>query len=81
MPKPSRFDYVRYDEVAQKQQDELKAACTALEQLIERLHPSRARELAFTKLEEAYMWCGKAVRDEQISRNCGAELQEERKNS
>jgi hypothetical protein len=32
----------------------------------------------FTKLEEAYMWIGKAVRDDQIERNGSAELLEER---
>lgn len=35
--------------------------------------------MAITKLEEFYMWVGKAIRDEQLLRNGSAELQEERK--
>lgn len=30
------------------------------------------------RLEQAYMWCGKAIRDEQIERNGSAPLLEER---
>lgn len=41
----------------------------------------RAKALALTKLEEVYMWIGKAIRDDQIERNGSAELQEERNNS
>jgi hypothetical protein len=40
----------------------------------------RAKALALTKLEEVYMWIGKAIRDDQLSRNGTAELQEERNN-
>jgi len=36
----------------------------------------RAKALAITKLEEVYMWIGKAIRDDQIKRNGSAELQE-----
>jgi hypothetical protein len=38
----------------------------------------RSRSMALTKLEELYMWIGKALRDEQILRNGSAPLQEER---
>lgn len=41
---------------------------------------SRSKAMALTKLEEFYMWVGKAVRDDQIVRNGSAPLQEERKN-
>jgi hypothetical protein len=37
-------------------------------------------EDCFDKLEEAYMWCGKGLRDQQIERNGSAPLQEERGN-
>ncbi len=40
---------------------------------------NRSRAVALTKLEELYMWIGKAVRDEQILRNGSAELMEGRK--
>ena len=74
-----RFDYVKYDAEAQKEQAEFKAAFEKLCHLTEtRLMNGRAKSLVFTKLEEAYMWAGKALRDEQVAER-GAELQEERK--
>ena len=48
--------------------------------MINLLPEGRAKSLALTKLEECYMWIGKAIRDAQMKRNGGAELQEERKN-
>ena len=77
----SRFDYVAYDEQAQAQQLEAKEQVIVLESLIEDLKSPRARALALTKLEECYMWIGKAIRDDQIERNGSAELQEDRTNS
>lgn len=75
-----RFDYVAYDPPAVVKQAELKEGFTILARLVERLGPSRAQSLALTKLEEAYMWVGKAIRDEQAARNGSAPLQEGRKN-
>ena len=77
----SRFDYVAYDEKAQGQQLEAKEQVIVLESLIDGLKSPRARALALTKLEECYMWIGKAIRDDQIERNGSAELQEDRTNS
>jgi hypothetical protein len=78
----SRFDYVKYDETATTRQEAFKAVVTGLETFIEEhcISP-RAKALALTKLEECYMWIGKAIRDDQIKRNGTAELQEERSNS
>ena len=76
----SRFDYVKYDEKAAFDQAQLKTEFEALTELVGSLMDGRAKSLVFTKLEEAYMWCGKAIRDEQIARNGIAELQEERNN-
>jgi hypothetical protein len=73
------FDYVKYDERSQNQQDTAKNFTGQLALMIESLTPGRAKALAVTKLEECYMWIGKAIRDEQISRNGSAPLQEERK--
>lgn len=89
---PSRFDYVKYDKNAVADQETAKKLVTKLETFIEgigysqgvlRPECSRAKALALTKLEEVYMWIGKALRDDQIARLgvAGAELQEERKNS
>ena len=76
----SRFDYVIYDEKAAYDQELFEEHVTELEQDIEMLLLSpRAKALAITKLEEVYMWIGKAIRDDQIKRNGSAELQEERK--
>ena len=77
----SRFDYVAYDEQAQAQQLEAKEQAIVLESLIEDSKSPRAKALALTKLEECYMWIGKAIRDDQIERNGSAELQEDRTNS
>lgn len=75
------FDYVKYDEKAQIEQAVFKTACVELEGMVTaRLPAGRARSLALTKLEEVYMWVGKAIRDDQIARSGAAPLQEERKN-
>lgn len=77
----SRFDYVKYDAEACLKQTETKAAVANLEAIVEHHLPSssRAKSLILTKIEEAYMWIGKAIRDDQIARNGTAELQEDRK--
>jgi hypothetical protein len=75
-----RFDYVKYDAEAVKDQETAKTLCQDLETFIELSLPKgRAQSLALTKLEEVYMWIGKAIRDEQVTKR-GAELQEERSN-
>ena len=73
----NRFDYVKYDESAVVKQQLAKSWMLNVEEFIEsKLPPSRAKSLALTKLEEVYMWVGKAIRDEQIDQR-SAELQEE----
>lgn len=75
----SRYDYVKYNETAAKLQEAFKNRFVALDEDLGALQEGRAKALAITKLEEAYMWLGKAIRDQQIA-NCGpAELQEKRK--
>jgi hypothetical protein len=76
----SRFDYVRYDELAQEGQRKVKTQCEELEKTLADLPDGRAKSLALTKLEEFYMWVGKAIRDYQIERGAAAPLQEERNN-
>lgn len=78
----SRFDYVQYDENSQVAQVNLKSKFTELESVVlNETTPGRAQSLILTKLEEAYMWCGKAIRDDQINRNRSAQLQEQRSSS
>jgi hypothetical protein len=78
----SRFDYVKYDSSSVLTQELFKNEVSELESYIDaELFSNRAKALALTKLEECYMWIGKAIRDDQIERNGKAELQEERSNS
>ncbi len=74
----SRFDYVAYDEQAMNHQAEAKAAVQVVEGLAGLIGDSRWREAALMKLEECYMCFGKGIRDDQISRNGSAPLQEGR---
>lgn len=77
----SRFDYVKYNETAQKLQEAFKEQFVTLADAVEALEDGRAKSLVLTKLEEAYMWIGKAIRDQQI-KNCGDDTpQEERTDS
>lgn len=77
----SRFDYVKYDDRAQKDQALLKAVFQDAEGMIDAtLVPGAQKNRALAALEEAYMWCGKDLRDQQIQRNGSAPLQEERTN-
>lgn len=78
----SRFDYIKYDEKACNDQAIAKNLATTIESFITcSFKPSRAQALALTRLEEAYMWIGKMIRDEQIERNKTFTSQEERSNS
>ena len=65
----SRFDYVKYDEEATRQQENFKTVVVGLEHMInEFIGKGRASSLAITKLEECYMWIGKQIRDDQVGR-------------
>lgn len=86
----SRFDYVKYDKGAEIDQASAKALVQKTETFIGGIgyaqgkishECARAKALAVTKLEECYMWIGKALRDDQIARNGFAPLREERTNS
>jgi len=78
----NRFDYVAYDTEAQNQQAYFKEKFVSLcEKTEETLQQGRSLALAITALEEAYMWIGKAIRDDQIIRNEATKLQEERSGS
>lgn len=78
----SRFDYVAYDQEAQKKQNEIKAKAQELEQLIEKnITCPDSKQKAINHLEVTYMWCGKGIRNDQIKRNGSAPLQEQHSNS
>jgi hypothetical protein len=65
-----RFNYVAYDAFAKASQANFKELFDLVADTIEiTIAPGRARSLALTHLEEAYMWVGKAIRDEQLDRS------------
>jgi hypothetical protein len=64
----SRFDYLAWDEKAEMIQQEFKRLVTNVENEIDQLSPSREKSLAYTALEEAYMWIGKAIRSDLLDR-------------
>ena len=68
-----RFQYVDYDQLSTSKSGAIKAAVQEVEALLlKHLPESRPRSLALTKLEEAFMWAGKAIRDEQLERDGAA---------
>lgn len=76
-----RFSYVKYDALSVSKQEDLKRMFEAIEDYAEHcLEDGRAKSLLMTALEEAYMWTGKAIRDEQIARNSQVEHVPERTN-
>lgn len=76
-----RFSYIRYDDEAVVIQGDFKARFESIERAIEaNLSSGRAKALALTALEECYMWIGKQIRDDQISRGGSNEEQPERNN-
>ena len=77
-----RFDYVKYDDQANETQSLFKEAVTQIAADIEvNIKSPRAKALALTNLEQVYMWIGKGIRDDQVARNGGADLEEGRCNS
>ena len=62
----NRFDYIEYTDNSQRLSDERKTVSTAFENLINEFPNSREKSLALTKLEECFMWCGKAIRNMQL---------------
>lgn len=76
----NRFSYIKYDEQSMKDQKLLKDCFEGIEGIIDALPNGRAKSLVYVALEEAYMWCGKAIRDAQIARTGSAVEQPERGN-
>ena len=65
----SRFDYIKYDEKSQQTQQILKKHFESIEKvLMEDLPDGAEKTLALRKLQEAYMWTGHAIKEEQIAR-------------
>jgi hypothetical protein len=64
-----RFEYLKFDDVADRK---LKGFKFHFEELanavLDTLPAGRAQSLALEKLEEAYLWVGKSIRDDQLDR-------------
>ena len=75
---PSRFDSIKYDDVSQKLHNRCKKLCLELETLIAEIGGGGAREksIALTVLEHVYTRCGRAIRDDQLTRKGGADYQD-----
>lgn len=74
-----RFSYVKYDDKAQHDQEHFKKLFESIEEFANSiLMDGRAKSLVMTHLEEAYMWTGKAIRDEQVKRGSQTEHVPER---
>lgn len=74
-----RFSYVRYDDKSMELQHTFRSLFETIERIAnENLSNSRPKSLLMTSLEEAYMWSGKAIRDEQIERTGKVDEQPER---
>lgn len=70
----SRFDYLEFDSLSDHNQQEAKTLCLFLEAFIEKtLDAGRSRSIALTKLEELYMWIGRSIRNDQITRTTACE--------
>ena len=62
-----RFDSVKFDDLRSAKLVTLKNLYEDLENYADsKLIDGRPKSLFMTKLEEAYMWAGKAFRDEQL---------------
>lgn len=73
-----RFSYIKYDEAAMQTQQAFKAEFEKLEARVNGLANGRAKSLVYTHLEEAYMWVGKSIRDDQVAREGKCQEQKER---
>jgi len=77
--KSQRFSYVKYDVHSSVIQETFKQMFEAIEDYANQmLTDSRPKSLLMTALEEAYMWTGKAIRDEQVEREGAVKHEETR---
>lgn len=73
-----RFSYIKYDDHSMALQQKFRDLFESIEHLTTLLPNTRHSALVFTRLEEAYMWVGKAIRDAQIARTGTIDEQPER---
>lgn len=65
----NRFASIEYDPIANSQHTLFKAEFESLGNLVEaQLQNGREKSIVLKNLEEAYMWLGKAIKEEQLQR-------------
>lgn len=64
----TRFGHVQFDDENKNLSKACREGCITLEAQLEKLPVSRERSIAFTKLEECFMWVNKALREKQIDK-------------
>lgn len=69
-----RFAYTKFDSQSQDSLAGFRDLFQQLEVHVDGLADGRAKALVYTKLEEAFMWVGKALRDTQIARTGKVEV-------
>ena len=61
-----RFCGIIYDTPRAAISSKMIAAARAMAEVIYSLSDNREKSIALTKLEEAVMWCGKAIKEDQL---------------
>ena len=61
-----RFASVKFDEKRTAMASRLRFHCGEIALELEAMGRGRSISMALTKLEECHMWCGKAIRDDQL---------------
>lgn len=70
-----RYGYIAYDDKSKQLSAYIQGHLLTVESFLSNLPNTREKALAMTKLEEAFMWVGKAIKADQIERMKTAKLE------
>lgn len=70
----TRFDGIPFDPTIREKREALRQKFIAIEEEIAKYPLSIEKELIMTRLEEAFLWCGKLFRNEQARKNLTAQV-------
>ena len=62
------FEGIKFDDKSDELQQRAIGCAGVLIAVLSELEETRERSIAITKLEETIMWCGKAIKQDQIKR-------------
>lgn len=68
-----RYEHIEFSVFQHNLHLKFRSLFKTIEKELDHIAPGRARSIVLTKIEEAYMWVGKAIRDEQrekYNKNC-----------